>query len=127
MQKEIFTKLIYLYEKSISELSFDEEEDEELWHNLAVFEPVRDGGPDQKYILNYDIPNETWRCSCRLIYWSGLPCHHLIKVVRRFKGSISYYINTRWLMVDNLKGVPAFEEDVAEEEEDDILPVVGKK
>ena len=30
-------------------------------------------------------------------------------------------------MVDDLKGVPAFEEDVAEEEEDDILPVVSKK
>lgn len=32
-----------------------------------------------------------------MIYWSGIPCAHLLFVILRFKGSIVYYINSRWL------------------------------
>ena len=32
-----------------------------------------------------------------MIYWSGIPCAHLLFIILRFKGSIVYYINSRWL------------------------------
>ncbi len=32
-----------------------------------------------------------------MIYWAGIPCSHLIHTILYNKGSIKYYINTRWL------------------------------
>ena len=49
-----------------------------------------------------------WKCFSfqgNLIFWSGLPCTHLIKVLRLCRGSITYYINRRW-MIHNEKFNP---------------------
>ena len=32
-----------------------------------------------------------------MIYWSGIPCAHIIKAVLAYGGSIEYYINSRWV------------------------------
>lgn len=32
-----------------------------------------------------------------MLYWSGLPCAHLIHVVMKSGGSLRYYVNSRWI------------------------------
>ena len=39
-----------------------------------------------------------WKCNCRLTYFIGLPCSHMIKVIMLYGGSLRYYINTRWVI-----------------------------
>lgn len=46
-----------------------------------------------KYSARYFPEDECWRCSCQWVYWTGVPCCHIIKMVLRQGGELRYYVN----------------------------------
>jgi hypothetical protein len=46
-----------------------------------------------KYSVRYSPEDECWRCSCPWIYWTGLPCAHVVKMLGVYGGELSYYIS----------------------------------
>lgn len=48
------------------------------------------------FVLKYDIGAACWRCSCKHIFKSGLPCAHIGHLLIKFNGCLGYYINERW-------------------------------
>lgn len=52
---------------------------------------------EYSYQLMYSVKDGCWRCECKNNFRTGMPCSHLVKVVRHFGGCIGYYINERWL------------------------------
>jgi hypothetical protein len=108
LETNVYTKLSYLYNHSLRKLHIQSGNPEKTSFK------IRDSSKtpsNNTYDVTYDLGSGCWHCSCTLIYWSGLPCEHLIKIVRYFRGSISYYINTRWIKTGTLKDVPKFEAD----------------
>ena len=57
--------------------------------------------PTYLYTLKYNGGDNCWKCNCKLIYFSGLPCCHLMKVITKCGGLISYYVDRRWLISSN--------------------------
>lgn len=49
-----------------------------------------------KFNLMYDLASECWRCECKNNFRTGMPCSHIVKVVRENGGCVGYYINERW-------------------------------
>lgn len=52
------------------------------------------------FVCQYFISEDCWKCNCGVLYFSGIPCSHLLRVVHHMNGSIEYYINSRWLIPD---------------------------
>lgn len=48
------------------------------------------------YFCKYFLDDNCWKCNCRVIVLTGLPCSHLIRVILLTKGSLDYYIHSRW-------------------------------
>lgn len=50
---------------------------------------------DRSYFfkLRFDLTKNCWICECNAIYKTGMPCSHLVKVIRNFEGCVGYYIN----------------------------------
>lgn len=71
--------------------------------NLRITGPLTVEVPYTKYDRNYffkvkfEIWKNCWVCECNAIYKTGMPCSHLVKTIRYFKGCVGYYINERWL------------------------------
>lgn len=52
---------------------------------------------EYRFTLMYDIKYGCWRCECKNNFRTGMPCAHIVRVVRENNGCIGYYINERWL------------------------------
>ena len=50
-----------------------------------------------EYKLRYLLEEDHWICNCKMINRIGLPCPHLMAVVIKYSGDITYYVNSRWL------------------------------
>lgn len=46
-----------------------------------------------RYNLMYDLKYGCWRCGCKNNFRTGMPCAHIVRVVREYGGCIGYYIN----------------------------------
>jgi hypothetical protein len=57
------------------------------------------------YCVKFCLEDYCWKCNCGFLYATGIPCSHLIKMIRKFRGSLTYYINKRW-MIQNSKFNP---------------------
>lgn len=53
---------------------------------------------DRRYAftVKFDLARNFWVCECKSIYKTGIPCTHLMKVIRKFGGLVGFYINERW-------------------------------
>ena len=103
LEKPIFMKFLSMYKIAISDVKVIGKTLDNL--NLYL---IQNTGLNMKtfiYTVSYSLADQCWKCNCNLIFWSGLPCTHLIKVLRLCRGSITYYINRRW-MIHNEKFNP---------------------
>lgn len=67
------------------------------------------------HIVKFNIEKNCWECNCLLQFWIGLPCPHIIRLLILYEGSINYYINSKWKVVQqNGKNL----EDIEQEEKD---------
>lgn len=64
---------------------------------LAVEVPYSKYDRPYLFRVRYCLWKGCWVCECHAIYKTGMPCSHLVKVVRHFGGCTGYYINERWL------------------------------
>lgn len=53
------------------------------------------GEKDEVFQVRYLLNAEYWECECKIQYMIGIPCAHLIKILKssEIRGSLRYYIN----------------------------------
>lgn len=62
----------------------------------AITYLMKMGDSDRGVTVRFSIKFDHWICECNYIILLGLPCEHLIRIIEFMKGSLSYYINSRW-------------------------------
>lgn len=97
MERKVFKKLLIMYRSATKYAKILAVSPDQLSYQIAL-KPHSLPQPTFIYTVRYSLSSGCWYCNCRFIYASGLPCAHLIKIIRKFRGSLAYYINTRWMI-----------------------------
>ena len=71
---------------------------------VSVLVPYLKYDRQYQFKVEYVAWKQCWVCECNSVYKTGMPCSHLIKVIRKFEGSIGYYINERWFHAKQVDG-----------------------
>ena len=85
ISKEIYNKLYDLFHQSEQLIS--------LCTGLCQEIIIQDL---KEYKLKFHLEEDYWSCSCNMIKRNGLPCAHLMTVIKKYRGDIAYYTNERW-------------------------------
>lgn len=131
LQRKLYNKLLTMYKAAVKHIKIIGMSRDGLYYEVA-FKPQRVvAHKTYIYTLKYDIESECWRCNCGFIYQSGIPCAHIIKMIRKFRGSIVYYINKRWMIQNNNFNPDDLQSNVQlhmqpEKDEDEDVPILSQ-
>lgn len=110
IENQIMERLVKYFIDSLNEdMMLESKDKHSLKYELYFQKAEKSSGPKPRYYLNYSLAHLRWECSCLIQYRVGLPCCHIIKVLREQigGGSLEYYINTRWIH-DKQDRIPEF-------------------